>query len=182
MMLPIDAKQKPPTVDNSTMNDVQIQPAKTSDLEIVIQLTRDTFGQVSIESNIESEFGLINGTSWQDRKADHIRADFDDPDGRVLLAKEDNKTIGFVSIRLHRKSKIGVIANLAVVATARNSGVGRMLIQAALDEMKRESMELARIETLEQNDVGQALYPKLGFGEIARQIYYCQNLCDENNV
>lgn len=181
MKLQRDEKQRPQTTENTTMNDVQIQPAKASDLEIVIELTLAAFGHVSIESNIESEFGLINGTSWQDRKADHIRDDFNDPDGRVLLAKTTEQTIGFVSIRLHRKSKIGVIANLAVAAAARNSGVGHMLIQAAIDEMKRESMELARIETLEQNVVGQSLYPKLGFSEIARQIYYCQNLCEENN-
>ena len=162
------------------MNDVQIQPAQTSDLEMVIQLTLESFGQVSVESNIESEFGIINGTSWQDRKADHIQQDFNDPDGRILLAKYGGQTIGFVSIRLNRKSKIGVISNLAVAMVARNGGVGRALIQAAIDEMKSESMELARIETLTQNDIGKSLYPKLGFREIARQIYYCQSLSVED--
>ena len=162
------------------MSDIQIQPATASDLEIVIQLTLESFEQVSVESNIESEFGIINGMSWQDRKADHIQRDFRDPDGRILLAKNDGQTIGFVSIRLNRKSKIGVIANLAVAKIARNGGIGRALIRAAIDEMKSESMELARIETLAQNDIGQSLYPKLGFREIARQIYYCQSLCEEN--
>ena len=161
------------------MDDVQIQFAQASDLETVIQLTLAAFGPVSFESNIESEFGLINGRSWKDRKADHIRADFSDPDGCVLLAKEGEHTIGFVSIRLNRAAKIGVIANLAVATTARNAGVGRTLIQAAIAEMKSESMELARIETLEQNDIGKSLYPKMGFQEIARQIYYCQDLREE---
>jgi len=160
------------------MNKILIQRATNNDLAIVIKLTLNAFEQVSFESNIESEFGLVNGTSWQDRKADHIRADYRDPDGRVLLAKNAEQTIGFVSIRLNRTSKIGVIANLAVAATARNAGVGRMLIQAAIDEMKIECMKLARIETLEQNDIGRSLYPKLGFREIARQIYYCQELSD----
>lgn len=161
------------------MNDIQIQRAQASDLEKVIQLTLDAFGKVSFESNIESEFGLINGRSWKIRKADHIRADFGDPDGFVLLAKIAEQTIGFVSIRLQRESKIGVIANLAVAATVRNDGVGRTLIKAAIDLMKSESMELARIETLEQNKIGQSLYPKLGFREIAKQIYYCQDLRDD---
>lgn len=164
------------------MNDIQIQLAVESDLEIVIQLTLDAFAQVSFESNIESEFGLVSGLSWKDRKSEHIRDDFKDPDGRVLLATIADRTIGFVSIRLNRKSKIGVIANLAVAADERNGGVGRVLIQSAIDLMKRESMELARIETLEQNDVGQSMYPKLGFRELARQIYYCQDLRDENMV
>ena len=33
-----------------------------------------------------------------------------------------------------------------------------------------------RIETLAQNEVGQSLYPSLGFVEIARQIHYAQKL------
>ena len=158
------------------MNDIQIQRAQVNDLDKVIQLTLEAFEQVSFESNIESDFGLINGTSWQVRKADHIREDFADPDGLVLLAKIAEQTIGFVSIRLNRKSKIGIIANLAVATTVRNQGVGQTLIEAAIDVMKGESMELARIETLEQNRIGQSLYPKLGFREIAKQIYYCQDL------
>jgi ribosomal protein S18 acetylase RimI-like enzyme len=182
MKPPIDVKQRLPNAENSTMDDIQIQLAVESDLEIVIQLTLDSFVQVSFESNIESEFGLVSGLSWQDRKSEHIRDDFRDPDGRVLLATIADRTIGFVSIRLNRKSNIGVIANLAVAADQRNGGVGRVLIQSAIDLMKRESMELARIETLEQNDVGQSLYPKLGFRELARQIYYCQDLRDEKMV
>ncbi|MBT4723546.1 MAG: GNAT family N-acetyltransferase [Planctomycetaceae bacterium] len=164
------------------MQDVKIQQARASDLEIVIQLTLESFGLVSFESNIESEFGLVNGTSWRDRKADHIRADFADPDGRILLANSDEQAIGFVSIRLNRKTKIGVIANLAVRPAKRNSGVGRKLILAAIDEMKKEAMELARIETLGQNEIGQSLYPNLGFREIARQIYYCQDLRQEGSA
>ena len=166
--------------DETTVNDIQIELAVDDDLQSVIQLTIDAFVDVSFESNIQSEFGLVNGLSWRDRKSDHIRADFRDPDGRVLLAKQTGQTIGFVSVRLNRKSKIGVIANLAVFSLLRNAGVGRMLIQAAIELMREESMELASIETLEQNEVGQSLYPKLGFHELARQIYYCQDLRDEN--
>jgi ribosomal protein S18 acetylase RimI-like enzyme len=162
------------------MDELRIEPAQDGDIENVIQLTLDAFGQVSFESNIESKFGLINDTSWQIRKADHIREDFSDPNGLVLLAKIADETIGFVSIRLNQKSKIGVIANLAVATKARNEGVGRKLIKAAIGEMKSESMELARIETLDQNDIGKSLYPKLGFREIAKQIYYCQDLRTDN--
>ena len=37
-------------------------------------------------------------------------------------------------------------------------------------------MQVAKIETLEQNPVGQALYPSLGFREVARQIHYAMRL------
>ena len=37
-------------------------------------------------------------------------------------------------------------------------------------------MQVAKIETLEQNAVGQALYPRAGFKEVARQIHYAMRL------
>ena len=37
-------------------------------------------------------------------------------------------------------------------------------------------MQAAKIETLEQNLVGQALYPSLGFKEVARQVHYAMRL------
>jgi hypothetical protein len=39
-------------------------------------------------------------------------------------------------------------------------------------------MQVAKIETLEQNPVGQALYPDLGFQEVARQIHYAMRLAE----
>jgi hypothetical protein len=37
-------------------------------------------------------------------------------------------------------------------------------------------MQVAKIETLEQNPVGQKLYPSLGFVEVARQVHYAMRL------
>ena len=37
-------------------------------------------------------------------------------------------------------------------------------------------MEVAKIETLDQNPIGQKLYPSLGFREVARQIHYAMRL------
>jgi ribosomal protein S18 acetylase RimI-like enzyme len=49
-------------------------------------------------------------------------------------------------------------------------------MQAALDQFRQKGMELARIETLEQNEVGSSFYPKAGFVEVARQIHYAMPL------
>ena len=58
-------------------------------------------------------------------------------------------------------------------------GIGRRLIEHALQHFRGAGLTHARIETLEQNPVGQKLYPSLGFREIARQIHYGMRL-DEN--
>ena len=41
---------------------------------------------------------------------------------------------------------------------------------------KEKGMLYSKIETLEQNTIGLAFYPKLGYEEVARQIYYFMKL------
>ena len=55
-------------------------------------------------------------------------------------------------------------------------GVGRALLEHAIAFFRRSGMQVAKIETLEQNPVGQNLYPGLGFVEVARQIHYAMRL------
>jgi ribosomal protein S18 acetylase RimI-like enzyme len=55
-------------------------------------------------------------------------------------------------------------------------GLGRALLQHAIDFFRRSGMEVAKIETLEQNPIGQQLYPSLGFKEVARQIHFAMRL------
>jgi ribosomal protein S18 acetylase RimI-like enzyme len=45
-----------------------------------------------------------------------------------------------------------------------------------LEHFRRNGVECARIETLEQNPIGQHLYPAVGFREVARQIHYAMRL------
>ena len=55
-------------------------------------------------------------------------------------------------------------------------GVGRRLIEHAVAHFRAAGMTIAKIETLEQNSIGQHLYPSVGFVEIARQIHYAMPL------
>ncbi|MGN6546994.1 MAG: GNAT family N-acetyltransferase, partial [Aureliella sp.] len=59
---------------------------------------------------------------------------------------------------------------------ARGRGIGRQLIEHALDYFRREGMSFAMIETMVNNPVGQHLYPACGFVEAGRQIHYAKKL------
>ena len=50
------------------------------------------------------------------------------------------------------------------------------LLEHAIDFFRRSGMQVAKIETLDQNPIGQNLYPSLGFQEVARQIHYAMRL------
>ena len=51
-----------------------------------------------------------------------------------------------------------------------------MLLEHAIVFFRRSGMEVAKIETLEQNEAGRKLYPSLGFQEVARQIHYAMRV------
>ena len=71
---------------------------------------------------------------------------------------------------------IGWIPNLAVDPSHQGKGLGRALLLHALDFFRRSGSQVAKIETLEQNALGQSLYASLGFKEVARQIHYALRL------
>jgi ribosomal protein S18 acetylase RimI-like enzyme len=153
-----------------------IRHYQPSDLETIKLITVAAFDGVSIDRNIEEQFGLIHGHDWRWRKARHIDDDARrDADG-IFVAELDGAIVGYITTWMDREAGIGYIPNLAVHAAVRGQGVGRQLIEHALNHFRQHGLSHARIETLAQNPVGQHLYPDCGFREVARQIHYCAKL------
>ncbi len=50
------------------------------------------------------------------------------------------------------------------------------MIEWAIACFRSEGLQQAKIETLATNEVGQHLYPKLGFQEVVRQVHYIMKL------
>lgn len=144
----------------------------------IVALTVEAFEGVSIDRNIERQFGLIAGKDWKWRKAKQVERELDEnPDG-CFVAEAHGQIVGYITTLIDSDAGIGFIPNLAVDSSHRGAGIGRSLIEHALRYFKRLGLTHARIETLEQNPVGQHLYPRCGFVEVARQIHYCRSLDD----
>jgi len=157
-------------------SDVTIRAFREADRTRLKELTVEAFREVSIDKNIEDRFGLLNGTTWQERKAKHIDDDIAANSDGVLVAEYEGEIIGYITVVLDRKSKLGRIPNMAVDARYRGLGLGRRLIEESFAYLRSEGMQYAKIETLDQNPIGQHLYPKMGFTEVARQIHYVRKL------
>ena len=155
---------------------VTIRPYRPDDLAAVCEVTVASFGGVSIDRNIERQFGPVGGRDWTARKAREVERDCAaQPDG-IFVAEADGAVVGYVTTRLDEFARIGRIPNLAVTESYRGRGVASDLIRHAVEWMRGRGMAMAKIETLEQNQRGQSLYPKLGFVEVARQIHYVMPL------
>lgn len=150
---------------------------RPADLPRLQEITALTFGPVSIDRNLEERFGAFGPSDWQSRKRAAIALDCElQPDGVFVAVDDHDRPVGYVTTRLQPQSSIGWIPNLAVDPACQGQGLGRALLERALAFLKESGMELAKIETLEQNPIGQHLYPSLGFEEVARQVHYARRL------
>ena len=155
---------------------LHIRPYRDEDLSALKEITVEAFDGVSIDQIIERRFGLLRGGDWKGRKAGHIDADVGrDRDG-IFVAESDGEILGYVTTWTDDGAGIGHMPNLAVRAGHRGQGLGRRLIEHALDHFRRQGMTHARIETLENNDVGDHLYTSMGFEEITRQVHFIKAL------
>lgn len=155
-----------------------IRPYRSSDLPVLREITGICFGGASVDANIERKFGPLGECTWQERKARTVEADaLANPDG-IFVYETDRSLIGYITCRIDALSRVGRIPNMSVLPGHRKQGVGKALMERALDYFRGTGMELVRIETLEQNQIGATFYPRMGFQEVARQIHYALPLRD----
>lgn len=153
-----------------------IRPYRPDDLDAIKRLTVESFGSVTLEQDVERVLGVLNEHDWRWRKARHIDDDVAiHPDG-VFVAEQAGTVVGYITTRIDRESGKGRIPNLAVAAETRGQGLGRALIEHALDYFRREGLAYAMIETMAQNQIGNQLYPSCGFIEVARQVHFARKL------
>lgn len=154
-----------------------IRPYQSNDLEAIKVITLAGFAGVSLDHALEEKLGgELAGHDWRWRKARHIDDDVAGHAEGIFVAEAESEVVGFISTALDREAGKGRIPNLAVAVGARGEGIGRALIEHALDYFREENLACAVIETMESNPIGQTLYPASGFQEIARQVHYARRL------
>ena len=155
---------------------IRIRLYQPSDLTEIKRMTVEAFDGIAIDQRVEEQLGVLHGQDWRSRKARHIDDDVEANPAGVFVAEEDGRLLGYITTRLEPAIGKGRIPNLAVIPEARGQGVGRHLIEHALDYFRREGMSFAMIETMAYNEVGNHLYPACGFVEIARQVHFARRL------
>ncbi len=164
------------------MTSITIREYQSADLADLKRLTVEAFAGVTLEQNVEEVLGVLHGHDWRWRKARHVDEDVAaNPEGVFVaqvaqLAQLQGRVVGYISTRIDREAGKGRIPNLAVAEEFRGQGLGRRLIEHALDYFRRQGLAYAVIETMAQNEAGRHLYPACGFHEVARQIHFARRL------
>ncbi|PIN83298.1 MAG: GNAT family N-acetyltransferase [Nitrosopumilales archaeon CG11_big_fil_rev_8_21_14_0_20_33_24] len=100
-----------------------------------------------------------------------IKDYFSDSQKIILLAKQDSKSIGLVSVillrRLNREKLEMYIPELIVTKELRNSGIGKKLIQHCITFAKKKGCYRIRLESGNQRKESHQFYKNLGFEQSA---------------
>jgi ribosomal protein S18 acetylase RimI-like enzyme len=152
------------------------RPSDPSDLDPIKQLTVESFASVTLEQNVEEHLGLLRGHDWRWRKARHLDEDAAANPAGIFVAEAQGRIVGYITTRVDPDAGKGRIPNLAVATEFRGQGLGRQLIERALDYFRAEGLDYAVIETMAQNAVGHHLYSSCGFVEVARQVHFARKL------
>ena len=102
-----------------------------------------------------------------DRELANLPGDYEPPDGRLLLATEDDQLAGCIALR---KLGDGVceMKRLFIRPAYRGKGLGRVLVAAIIDEARQLGYTHMRLDTIPgRMDQAIALYRSIGFVEIA---------------
>jgi ribosomal protein S18 acetylase RimI-like enzyme len=150
---------------------VAFRPYRPDDLPLLKAIMVDAFDGVSIDHGIEQLYGPINGHDWRWRKARHLDEDAGRDPAGIIVAEEEGRILGFVTSWIDREAGIGHIPNISLVPGARGHGLGRQLLEKALDRFREAGLSHAKIETLVQNAVGNHLYSSRGFRGAAPAIH-----------
>ena len=138
-----------------------------------ISITKAT--EKDIPSILELLYELDRPSPLDDKEIkafqNKIKDYFSDSQKIILLAKQDSKSVGLVSIillrRLNRVKLEMYIPELIVTTELRNSGIGKKLIQQCITIAKKKGCYRIRLESGNQRKESHHFYKNLGFEQSA---------------
>jgi len=136
------------------MKKITFHPVTKADLQEVLTLERASFPH-----------------PWSE---EHILNEINSPHSFPLLARlEDGSCAGYICPMLVLDE--GQILNLAIQPACRGRGIGRMLLEAALELFREKCATAVYLEVRPTNATAISLYNRCGFVTIGRRKAYYEN-------
>jgi [ribosomal protein S18]-alanine N-acetyltransferase len=135
-----------------------IRPALAADLDTIVVLELEVFGpQAWSPRSVEEEFAGLGET-----RAIWVAEAADDEGGQTPVGYAVGRYLGDVAD----------VQRVAVLPSRRGHGLGRQLLDTAIDEARSRGCARVLLEVAADNEPAQALYRGTGFAEIDRRPSY----------
>ena len=135
--------------------EISIVKATDKDIPFILELLYDLDRPIPID---EKEIKIFRNK---------IKDYFSDPQKTILVAKQDSKIVGFVSIillrRLNRAKLEMYIPELIVTKQLRNLGIGKKLMRYCIDLAKKKDCYRIRLESGNERKDSHKFYKSIGF-------------------
>lgn len=145
---------------------VNIRPIEVNEVHLLTELWLEF-----IQDPIGSDKRILpieeNVRKWMD----FVKNLIEGGEGEVLVAVEDNEFVGYILYEFIRRKPLktrydcGLIYDLYVRPSWRRRGIGRGLLEKALERMKIKGTKCVQLYVLSTNTPAIKLYEKLGFRE-----------------
>jgi GNAT superfamily N-acetyltransferase len=136
---------------------LRIRPIEQNDAEVC--------GKIGYEAHkaISSAHGYPSEQPSEEFGIELIKSLLGNPNSRGVLAERQGNTLGSIFLHYFPPSPVAVIGPLTVHPLAEGCGVGRMLMDAALSQARKESHDQIRLVQSPSHIRSFVLYTKSGF-------------------
>jgi GNAT superfamily N-acetyltransferase len=141
------------------MNDILIRRAKESDLRAIEKLLEDLINAMDDTEGIDTGTALENCERLLNDAGSHF-----------LVAAREGTPVGFINFTVRQtilhQGPSALIDELVVAEEYRGKGVGRQLVQAAIEKCRRLGCSEVEVSTEKTNLKARKFYKQYGFEEI----------------
>jgi GNAT superfamily N-acetyltransferase len=140
------------------MNDILIRRAKESDLRAIEKLLEDLINAMDDTEGIDTGTALENCERLLNDAGSHF-----------LVAAREGTPVGFINFTVRQtilhQGPSALIDELVVAEEYRGKGVGRQLVQAAIEKCRRLGCSEVEVSTEKTNLNAREFYKQCGFEE-----------------
>src|SRR5689334_9194607 len=105
----------------------------------------------------------------EERYGAFLSSQLEDPDTVILVAEGEGHVLGYTYATVEGydymslRGPAGVLNDIVVDPPERGRGIGRMLLEATIEELKTRGVPRVVLSTAEQNEAAQHLFARAGF-------------------
>jgi len=153
-------------VEDQPSSELVIRPATRADLP---QIGRLGVLLVAQHHAFDSRRFLPATDRTKEGYARFLGSQLDEPNAAVLVAAANGDVIGYAYVAIESydymtlRGPAGLLHDIIVDPEQRRHGVGRALLEAALEYVRLRGLEQIVLSTAERNEAAQRLFAKVGF-------------------